>query len=336
MTMVEPAFDEATAERRLSRDRSDIAALIAKADHRLRASDRRAATAFYQAALQAVRAGARIEAAELTRVQRAAHDLERSTARHMLSSLRDAGFPESEWHPRFAKAIAIMLGERPRDPPASAWPQMPRMFFYPGLAEREFFDSAAFSWREAIEAATDEIRAEGLALLEEGGGFAPYVRATSERPQGDVHGMLENRDWTTYDLTEKGQPVAERIELCPQTHRTIAGHAPLCDIANRSPSIMFSLLKAGSKIPPHTGMINTRLVCHLPLVVPGEGALRVGSRKQPWHEGRLLVFDDTVEHEAWNGADSDRLVLIFDVWHPDLHEIERDQIRALFEAVDSY
>jgi len=99
---------------------------------------------------------------------------------------------------------------------------------------------------------------------------------------------------------------------------------------------MFSRLAARARIPPHHGMINTRLICHLPLVVPGNGALRVGNVTRAWTRGELLIFDDSFEHEAWNDADTDRVVLIFDVWRPELSQLDRDAVNALFETVDAY
>jgi aspartyl/asparaginyl beta-hydroxylase (cupin superfamily) len=162
------------------------------------------------------------------------------------------------------------------------------------------------------------------------------VKSTADRPQGDVHGLLDNSDWSTFELTAQGIPIAERISLCPLTHRTIMENTPICDVPGRAPTIMFSLLKAGSHIPPHTGMMNARLICHLPLIIPGEGALRVGRQTRQWVPGELLAFDDTVEHEAWNKAPRDRLVLIFDIWRPEVTLVERAQINTLFAAVDSY
>ena len=76
-------------------------------------------------------------------------------------------------------------------------------------------------------------------------------------------------------------------------------------------------------IPPHTGVTNTRLVAHLPLLVPERCGFRVGSETRAWAEGRTWVFDDTIEHEAWNDSDQLRGVLIFDVWSPFLSESER-------------
>ena len=106
--------------------------------------------------------------------------------------------------------------------------------------------------------------------------------------------------------------------------------APLAKIPGWGPTVMFSLLKAGSRILPHTGMFNTRLVCHLPLMIPEGCRFRVGNEVREWQEGRLLIFDDTIEHEAWNDSNEDRVVLIFDIWRPELSEQERLELTALF------
>ena len=63
-------------------------------------------------------------------------------------------------------------------------------------------------------------------------------------------------------------------------------------------------------------MQNTRLTCHLPLIVPPGCGFRVGNEVREWVEGKLLVFDDTIEHEAWNDSGEDRVVLIFDIGGP--------------------
>src|SRR5690606_33400026 len=111
---------------------------------------------------------------------------------------------------------------------------------------------------------------------------------------------------------------------------------PQCHISVRSPSVLFSLLQPGAHIAPHYGMINARLICHLPLIIPGGGALRVGGEARAWEEGKLMIFDDSIEHEAWNEADSDRVVLIFDIWRPELSDADRCGVAALFETVDAY
>lgn len=34
--------------------------------------------------------------------------------------------------------------------------------------------------------------------------------------------------------------------------------------------------------------------------------------------GKCLVFDDCYEHEVWNKTKRERVLLLFDLWHPDL------------------
>jgi aspartyl/asparaginyl beta-hydroxylase (cupin superfamily) len=99
---------------------------------------------------------------------------------------------------------------------------------------------------------------------------------------------------------------------------------------------MFSVLAPNTRIPPHTGVSNTRLVTHLPLVVPEGCGFRVGSSTRPWRVGEAFVFDDTIEHEAWNTSDTWRAVLIFDVWSPFIPPREQEKIVEVMEAMDAF
>jgi aspartyl/asparaginyl beta-hydroxylase (cupin superfamily) len=92
---------------------------------------------------------------------------------------------------------------------------------------------------------------------------------------------------------------------------------------------MFSLLAPRTRIPPHVGVSNARLVCHLPLIVPEGCWFRVGAETRAWTSGEAFVFDDTIEHEAMNDSDALRVVFIFDIWHYDLGEAERESVAAL-------
>lgn len=310
--------------------------LSAKGDELFALGDRRGAGAWFGAALQAISKGGVAPPGLQARLEAKLQQLQREQVDHLINSLASEGHTRSNWHRRFAKGLAMMMGALDRPPETRRFPQMPNMFYYPDLPHVEFADTHGWMWLEQIEQETDVILAEASGLLADLGHFGPYVRKSSERPQGDVHGMLENDDWSTFDLFEAGEPVPDRVSMASKTAASITNIAPLCDIPSRAPSIMFSLLKAGKVIPPHTGMFNGRFICHLPLIVPGEGHLRVGASSKIWQIGKILAFDDTVEHDAINKADSDRLVLIFDVWRPELEEIEREQLRAMFRAVDSF
>jgi aspartyl/asparaginyl beta-hydroxylase (cupin superfamily) len=110
---------------------------------------------------------------------------------------------------------------------------------------------------------------------------------------------------------------------------------PLTAIKEFSTSVLFSKLKPGARIDPHTGQLNCRLICHLPLVVPAGCGLRVGEERRNVVRGEVWAFDDSINHEAWNDSADDRIVLIFDVWNPDRAEQERRDITSLLEAVSA-
>ena len=103
-------------------------------------------------------------------------------------------------------------------------------------------------------------------------------------------------------------------------------------VRGAGPNAMFSLLAPNTAIPPHVGVSNSRLVCHLPLIVPDGCWFRVGAETRQWRPGEAFVFDDTIEHEAMNPSSELRVVFIFDIWHPDLGAIEREAVTALMEA----
>jgi len=107
---------------------------------------------------------------------------------------------------------------------------------------------------------------------------------------------------------------------------------PQPHIRGASPNAMFSLLAPRTRIPPHTGVANTRLVCHLPMIVPPGCGFRVGATTRDWDVGKAFVFDDTIEHEAWNDSGELRVVMIFDLWPPALGAAEREAVAAVIGA----
>lgn len=116
----------------------------------------------------------------------------------------------------------------------------------------------------------------------------------------------------------------------------LLAHAPQPVQLNRTPSAMFSLLKPNTHIPPHTGVSNVRLVTHIPLIIPEDCGFRVGNQTRSWELGKAMIFDDTIEHEAWNNSDKLRVVLIFDIWHPHLNPAEREMITQLALGLEAF
>jgi len=211
----------------------------------------------------------------------------------------------------------------------------PTHYSYPGLVEREFHDRTSFPWLAAIEAQTDAIREEYLGLAGKGDSRAePYVQYDAGLPVRQWAALNHSLDWTAFHLVRNGAQVAQHAAACPVT---LAAFSPVeqPQIAGRSPNAMFSLLKPRTRIPPHTGVANTRLVCHVPLIIPERCWFRVGALTREWRVGEAFIFDDTIEHEAGNDSDAPRVVLIFDLWHPGLSASERTAVARLMEQDDT-
>lgn len=207
--------------------------------------------------------------------------------------------------------------------------------YYPFLPEDEFFDRSLFPSFAALEAATDAIRAELQGLLEAGDALLrPYVRLEEGVPENDWSALDGSLDWGACFLWEYGRPNQPVLDRCPRTAELL-GTLPLARIPGRAPNVFFSLLKAHSRIPPHTGVTNTRAIVHLALDVPPGCGFRVGNETREWVEGAAFAFDDTIEHEAWNDSDRRRAVLILDYWNPHLTERERSAVTSYFAAADA-
>ena len=319
---------EAAADEVLRRDASNLRAMVIKGDARIAAGDERAGISFYKTAAAGAAEIPGLSAdlkAEIERAQRKAAELTERFRGRLEHHLESAGVADAS--PRFRESMEILAGSK------QVYFQQPTSYFFPGLPQIQFYEREQFDWVEALEAATADIRAELVAALEEGSVFRPYLQAQADRPAYDFHGLLDNPDWSTLYLWENGGPVAANTPHFPKTMEALR-EVPLPHITTRAPSILFSLLKRGARIAPHHGMINTRLICHLPLVVPPNCGFRCGNEVREWEPGKLLIFDDTIEHEAWNDSEEDRVILIFDIWRPELTAEERKAVAAIFEAID--
>jgi aspartyl/asparaginyl beta-hydroxylase (cupin superfamily) len=166
--------------------------------------------------------------------------------------------------------------------------------------------------------------------------FSPYVRSGDSKIGRNDQGLADNDDWSALYLWDHSRLVPENAALFPHTLEALEA-APMPEIALQAPMALFSKLAPGTRIPPHNGLLNTRLICHLSLVVPPDcGALRVGNEERPWVEGELLIFDDSIEHEAWNNSDRERVILLFEIWRPEISAEERKLLTRMLIAVKEY
>jgi aspartate beta-hydroxylase len=231
---------------------------------------------------------------------------------------------------RVEHCIDLLTAKRTRFMP------QPTFMYFPEIPAVEFFERDDFPWLDAIESASADIRAELMSVLvADREGLEPYVAYRDGVPLNQWKELNKSRRWSAYFLWNQSVPQPAHLARCPRTAELLRG-TPQCDVAARGPTAFFSILEPRTRIPPHTGVTNTRLTVHLPLIVPPDCSFRVGSETREWVPGKAWVFDDTIEHEAWNDSDTPRALLIFDIWNPLLTAAERDLIRAATEAVGVY
>ena len=313
-------------------DPGEIRELLGRGDRYARDGDARAAMAFYQAALGASRSARQVDSETMADLRRAQafvqqRALEFGQALDRVVDGAELASPAARL--RLAHAMDMLKSKR------SIYPQQPSVFYYPYLAQRQFWERDEFEWAAELESRAAVIRSELEALLAGGAVFRPYIEAEEDRPHRDFHSLLGDESWTALYLWKDGAVVEENARRCPQTMAAL-DKVPLSRIGRRTPAVLFSRLLPSAHILPHHGMLNSRLICHLPLIVPPGGWLRVGNETREWREGELMVFDDSIEHEARNPSGETRIILLFDVWKPELGDDERSAVSAIFEAIDAF
>ncbi|MCA9186046.1 MAG: aspartyl/asparaginyl beta-hydroxylase domain-containing protein [Pirellulaceae bacterium] len=153
--------------------------------------------------------------------------------------------------------------------------------------------------------------------------FVPRLRQTWRAVLGEFEGVqhlleewceteLFDRSWKVFRLFEfpHGERIDQACEACPHTAALIESCFPEHGAGG------FSVLEPWTTIHPHVGYAGRFLRCHLGLKVPaGDCAIRVGDDVRNWSNGDVMIFDDRVEHAAWNRTDERRVILLVDfVW----------------------
>lgn len=295
----------------------------------------RAAAVIYRRALEILSPGAQLQGPIAAHVAHARQQVFRNSENigalleQRLGPLR-AGRGSPAALLRVERALARMLGRK------AIYSPRPTLMYLPFLKDYEFHPREDFPWLEGLEAAAPAIRAEVLAVLAaDRDGLEPYIAYPEGLPLDQWRELNHSRRWSAYFLWKDGKREEEHCRRCPATMSALA-QTPQIDIPSRGPTAFFSILDARTHIPPHTGSTNARLTVHLPLILPGSCRFRVGAETREWRAGEAWVFDDTIEHEAWNDADVSRAILIFDVWNPQLTPLERDLVREAMMVFADY
>jgi aspartate beta-hydroxylase len=267
-------------------------------------------------------------AAPVARAREAVAEKNAAFKAHLLERVADIRARHAEAPlERFDESIDILSGH------TRAYVQQPLMLHYPRLPAIPFFPRELFPWLPELEAATPVIREELDAVLAQSGTepFAPYIAYPPGAPLNQWKDLNQSRRWGSFFFWRDGKRQEEACARCPRTAEVLDS-LPLARQSGYAPTAMFSVLDSHTRIPPHTGSINTRAIVHLPLILPGPCSFRVGNVTREWRMNEAWVFDDTIEHEAWNDNGELRVILIFDVWNPHLSEAERELVTAMMIA----
>ncbi|MGH8122383.1 MAG: aspartyl/asparaginyl beta-hydroxylase domain-containing protein [Rudaea sp.] len=214
--------------------------------------------------------------------------------------------------------------------------QRPKFLYFPDLPTTPYFDRALFPWYAQLEENFSVIRDELLAVLHDEQGIEPFLKlASAEDAPQYLAGAGGKPVWDAFFFYRHGERLDANCARCPRT-AAIIDSLPVVRIREHAPEICFSVLTPGTHILLHRGVTNTRLVTHLPLIVPGNCALTVGGEQRVWQEGQCFTFDDTFEHEAWNRGESTRVVMLLDCWNPYLTEVEREAVALLVGAIGDF
>lgn len=237
---------------------------------------------------------------------------------------------------RVDRCVSAYLGE-PGNAPADPR-QKPKALWFPGLPTTPYLPRELFPWADALEGASTAIRAELHEILaSKDRSFKPFLGEVSEAQS--IRHLSNDRGnaavWDAFFFYRHGKRHDDSHAACPVTSSLLEG-SPLARIRDHAPEVCFSMLTPGTHILPHHGDTNTRVVMHLPLIVPADCALVVGGETHVWQAGKIVAFDDTFEHEAWNRGNETRVVLIVDTWNPYLTPPEREALTAMVPLLGDF
>lgn len=236
---------------------------------------------------------------------------------------------------RVDRALSGYLREWDSTPKDSR--QRPKFFFFPDLPNPAYHDPCLHPWASRLQSCFAAIRDDALRVWQQDQRFQDFLELSEKgRMEDYLGGDGVAPAWEAFFFYRHGERFDANHARCPKTSEALES-IELCRIADQAPEICFSVLKPGSHILPHHGVSNVRLVMHLPLVVPPDCALNViGFGEHHWQEGRLMMFDDTFQHEAWNRSKETRIVLLMDCWNPHLTPVERLAVKQLIEMISGF
>ena len=234
---------------------------------------------------------------------------------------------------RITRALSGYLGEA--NVFSSFATQQPKVIYIPGLDTGGFLDTQSHPIVPALKSAFRDIQAEFDEVMNDQKVLKPFMGHAGKDDSKKYVSGDEKASWDAFFFYRHGTRFEAAQQRCPKTSKVLES-IDLCRIEGQSPEICFSVLQPGSRIEPHFGVTNARVVVHLPLRVPNGCYLELTDvGRHFWKEGEPLVFDDTFEHSALNPSDKPRGILLMDAWHPNLSMVEREVFSNLIKAISA-
>lgn len=249
--------------------------------------------------------------------------------KNSMGALRDAHGAAAVF--RIDRALAGYLGQARVF--SSHATQQPKVIYVPGLSTAGFVDPQTIDLARTLQAGYEAVREEFDRALQADDPHEPFMGQLPQDVAARYVSGGAQASWDAIFFDRHGQRYDHTHQRYPATSGLLDG-ADRCRIPAQSPETCFSILQPHTKIEPHHGVTNARLVVHLPLRVPQGCHLElVGVGRHHWREGEVFAFDDTFLHAAENPSDQPRGILLTDAWHPELTAIERAAFTALITTL---
>ncbi|HKO91457.1 MAG TPA: aspartyl/asparaginyl beta-hydroxylase domain-containing protein, partial [Polyangiaceae bacterium] len=220
---------------------------------------------------------------------------------------------------------------RPVFAPGTSERRRPAFFYVPQLGHAPWLEPEGFDWAADLEAAAPELAKEVAECLDIAADGLPYIAKNEE--DETWRSLAGRKDWSALHFWNDALPNERALARFPKV-RAALERLPLVTSRGAPAEAFLSILKPRTRIPPHFGNANHRLTVHLPLIVPAGCGVEVAGEARETRFGRLMIFDDSYEHSAWNDSDAARIVLIFEIWHPALSAAERIAIAGMLSRYD--
>jgi aspartate beta-hydroxylase len=192
----------------------------------------------------------------------------------------------------------------------------PVMGTYPGIENPRWFDPSHFPVCAELEKRFNTVADEFREISAEA--FFP----DSERDAVPRYG-----DWRILPVYAMGHKYGGTARFLPTIVDIVENLGAMTTLGG---AVFVSRLPAGASVGSHRGPTNTRARCHLGLKIPsGDCGIEVDGERRVWTEGQCLMLNDHLTHRVWNNTEEERIVLVLDVWHPDLTATERKLLAGL-------